>query len=104
MIAAGIGLSRQSRNCRIESIDGVDHLPSELLKHADFLTVSITHGAAQLALYDQALWDKYQLTRLAGEQFKANSLIVEPKLRPPIPRIMRTRGGLSPARMIRFRR
>src|SRR6266480_3513684 len=38
-------------------------------KHPDFLTVSITHGAAQLALHDQAMWDKYQLTRLAGEKF-----------------------------------
>jgi hypothetical protein len=48
-------------------------------KHPDFLTVSMTHGTAQLALYDQALWDKYQLTRLAGEKFKTNRLIVEPK-------------------------
>jgi intracellular sulfur oxidation DsrE/DsrF family protein len=48
-------------------------------KHPDFLTVSMTHGAAQLALYDQTLWDKYELTRLAGERFKTNTLIVEPK-------------------------
>src|SRR5260370_9829260 len=34
-------------------------------KHPDFLTVSVTHGTALLALYDQATWDKYQLTRLA---------------------------------------
>src|SRR5712664_2443683 len=48
-------------------------------KHPDFLTVSMTHGTAQLALYDQALWDKYQLARLAGEKFKTNRLIVELK-------------------------
>jgi hypothetical protein len=48
-------------------------------KHPDFLTVSMTHGAATLAIYDQAMWDKYQLTRLAGEKFKTNTLIVEQK-------------------------
>src|SRR5205085_648141 len=31
--------------------------------HPDFLAVSVTHGTAQLALYDQAMWDKYQLTK-----------------------------------------
>jgi intracellular sulfur oxidation DsrE/DsrF family protein len=48
-------------------------------KHPDFLAVSVTHGTADLALYDQATWDKYQLTRLAGEKFKSNTLIIEPK-------------------------
>jgi hypothetical protein len=48
-------------------------------KHPDFLTVSVTHGTAQLALYDQATWDKYQLTRLADEKFKTNTLIIEQK-------------------------
>jgi intracellular sulfur oxidation DsrE/DsrF family protein len=48
-------------------------------KHPDFLTVSMTHGTAQLALLDQAMWDKYQLTRLTGDEFKTNTLIVEPK-------------------------
>jgi len=48
-------------------------------KHADFLTVSATHGTALLALYDQATWDKYQLTRLAGKKFKTNTLIIEQK-------------------------
>jgi intracellular sulfur oxidation DsrE/DsrF family protein len=45
--------------------------------HPDFLAVSVTHGTADLALYDQAMWDKYQLTRLAGEKFKTNTLIIE---------------------------
>jgi hypothetical protein len=44
-------------------------------KHPDFLAVSVTHGTAQLALYDEAMWDKYQLTRLAGDQFKASTLM-----------------------------
>jgi intracellular sulfur oxidation DsrE/DsrF family protein len=48
-------------------------------RHPDFLTVSVTHGPALFALYDQAMWDKYQLTRLAGEQFKTNTLIIEQK-------------------------
>jgi intracellular sulfur oxidation DsrE/DsrF family protein len=46
-------------------------------KHPDFLAVSVTHGTAHLALYDQAMWDKYQLTRLAGEKFKTNTLMIE---------------------------
>jgi len=48
-------------------------------KHPDFLAVSVTHGTADLALYDQAIWDKYQLTRLAGAKFKTNTLIIEQK-------------------------
>src|SRR5258705_7825003 len=49
-------------------------------KHPDFLAVSVTHGTAQLALFEQAMWDKYQLTRLAGEDFETNTLITERKL------------------------
>jgi hypothetical protein len=48
-------------------------------KHSEFLAVSVTHGTAQLALYDQAMWDKYQLTGLAGELFKTNTAIIEKK-------------------------
>ena len=48
-------------------------------KHPDFLVVSATHGSAHLALYDQAMWDKYQLTHLAGGKFKTNALIEEKK-------------------------
>ena len=48
-------------------------------KHPDFLAVSVTHGTAQLALYDQAMRDKYQLTRLAGDDFKTNTLFIEGK-------------------------
>jgi hypothetical protein len=35
-------------------------------KHPDFLAVSVTHGTAHLALYDQAMWDKYLSMRGAG--------------------------------------
>jgi hypothetical protein len=45
--------------------------------HPDFLVVSETHGAAQLALYDQAMWDKYGLAKLAGGGFEKNTLILE---------------------------
>src|ERR1700726_3266602 len=48
-------------------------------KHPDFLAVSVTHGTAQLALFDPAMWDKYQLSRLAGEDFTTNTLIIERK-------------------------
>jgi hypothetical protein len=48
-------------------------------KHPDFLAVSVTHGTANLALFDQATWDKYQFTKLAGEKFKTNTLIEHQK-------------------------
>jgi hypothetical protein len=45
--------------------------------HPDFLAVSTTRGSALLALYDQAMWDKYQLAKRAGDKFKTNTLILE---------------------------
>ena len=54
-------------------------------KHPDFLTVSATHGTAQLALYDQAMWDKYQLAKLTGDRFKTNTLIEQQKTAPADP-------------------
>jgi hypothetical protein len=48
--------------------------------HPDFLAASVTHGTAQLALYDRATWDKYQLNSLAGDEFKTNTLITERKV------------------------
>jgi hypothetical protein len=48
-------------------------------KHRDFLAVSVTHGTAQLALYDPAMWDKYRLTSLAGDEFRTNTLVTERK-------------------------
>ena len=48
-------------------------------KHPDFLVVSATHGSAHLALFDEAMWDKYQLTKLAGDEFKTNTLLADKK-------------------------
>jgi intracellular sulfur oxidation DsrE/DsrF family protein len=49
--------------------------------HADFLAVSATHGTAHLALFDQAMWEKYEFVSLAGAKFQRNTLI-SPKLAP----------------------
>jgi intracellular sulfur oxidation DsrE/DsrF family protein len=49
--------------------------------HKDFLAVSATHGTAHLALFEQAMWDKYELAALAGSKFRTNTLAV-PK---PVP-------------------
>ncbi len=46
-------------------------------KHPNFLVVSATHGAAHLAVLDQAMWEKYQLSKLAGDKFPTNTLIGE---------------------------
>lgn len=63
-----LNLMRNSLNAQIWSF-----------KHPDFLAVSLTHGSAHLALYDEAAWDKYELTKLAGDKFKTNTLITEKK-------------------------
>ncbi|MDT7953543.1 MAG: transcriptional initiation protein Tat [Acetobacteraceae bacterium] len=47
-------------------------------RHANFLCVSATHGLAHLALYDQAMWDKYQLAKMAGNGVTANRFIDMP--------------------------
>lgn len=44
-------------------------------KHPDFLIVSATHGPAHLPLLDQAMWEKYQLAKLTGGAYAANTLI-----------------------------
>lgn len=46
-------------------------------RHPDFLVVSVTHGPANLALYDQAAWDRYQIAKLTGGRFSRNVLIEE---------------------------
>ena len=45
-------------------------------KNRNFLTVSMTRGDAQLALFDQGTWDKYGLAKLTGGKFTTNSLIM----------------------------
>jgi hypothetical protein len=46
-------------------------------RHPDFLCVAAVHGTAHLALLDQAMWEKYSLSKLAGEKYKTNTFIVE---------------------------
>ncbi|MHB8283059.1 MAG: thiosulfate dehydrogenase [Caulobacteraceae bacterium] len=46
-------------------------------KHPDFIAVSATHGSAHLALFQQTMWDKYQLAKLAGGKMTSNALIVD---------------------------
>src|SRR5258707_5440878 len=67
-------------------------------KHPDFLAVSVTHGTANLALYDQAMWDKYQLAKLAGDKFKTNTLIEDQKAESATPANFEDpAGAFSPA-------
>jgi hypothetical protein len=47
-------------------------------RHPDFLCASATHGPAQLALYDDAMWDKYGLAKLAGGNVTRNSFVAAP--------------------------
>ena len=47
-------------------------------RHPDFLCLSVTHGSAQLALYDDTMWDKYQLAKLAGPGVTKNRFIGVP--------------------------
>jgi hypothetical protein len=47
-------------------------------RQPDFLCVSATHGAAHLALYDQAMWDKYQLAKIAGGNVGSNTFLALP--------------------------
>jgi hypothetical protein len=42
--------------------------------HKDFLVVSATHGTAHLALFDQFMWDKYDLGSIAGSKYQSNTL------------------------------
>jgi hypothetical protein len=63
-----LNLMRNSLNAQIWSY-----------RNPDFLCVSGTHGSAHLALYDQTMWDKYQLASLTGDKFKTNTLIEQPK-------------------------
>jgi hypothetical protein len=48
-------------------------------RHPDFLVVSATHGTAHLALFEPAMWEKYQLATLTGGKFQSNTLLTEQK-------------------------
>lgn len=52
-------------------------------KEPNFLCVSATHGSAHLALFDQYMWDKYQLAKLAGRGDDRNTFILTPSAFPP---------------------
>jgi hypothetical protein len=47
-------------------------------RHPDFLCVSATHGPAHLALYDDAVWEKYGLAKIAGGNVTRNSFVTVP--------------------------
>ena len=67
-------------------------------KHPDFLVVAECHGTAQVALYDQAMWDKYQFTKLAGDDFKTNTLLTPLKAEQADPKNYEDPDGVfSPA-------
>ena len=59
-----LNLMRNSLNAQIWSY-----------KHPEFLVVSATHGSAHLALFEQTMWDKYGLAKLAGDKFTNNALL-----------------------------
>ena len=44
-------------------------------KHPDALSVSATHGSAHLALFDQAMWDKYGFAKMTDGKMASNTLI-----------------------------
>ncbi|MGC8806933.1 MAG: transcriptional initiation protein Tat [Thiomonas sp.] len=56
-----LNLMRNSMNAQIWSF-----------RHPDFLALSATHGPAHLALFDDALWAKYQLGSLTKGKAKTN--------------------------------
>lgn len=47
-------------------------------RHPEFLCVSATHGTAQLALYDDKMWEKYGLAKLAGGNLTRNTFATGP--------------------------
>ena len=49
-------------------------------KHPNFLALSATHGTAHLALYDDFLWDKYQLAKLTKDKYQTNVFIKETQI------------------------
>jgi len=61
-----LNLMRNNLNVQIHSF-----------KRPDFLIISATHALAHLAMYDEAMWEKYQLSKLAGPNFATNSWIQE---------------------------
>lgn len=48
-------------------------------RHPDFLCTSATHGSAHLAIFDEAMWDKYQFSKLTNGKYQSNSFVQEPE-------------------------
>ena len=65
--------------------------------HPDFLCVSATHGTAQLALYDDAMWEKYGLAKLAGGDVTRNRFVKSPEAAEHDPKdFQNPEGAFSP--------
>lgn len=47
-------------------------------KNHDYLAVSATHGPCHLALYDDFIWSKYDLSAFTGGKYKSNVFISVP--------------------------
>jgi hypothetical protein len=47
-------------------------------RHPDFMCTSATHGSAHLAIFDEAMWDKYQFAKLTNGKYHSNSFVQEP--------------------------
>jgi intracellular sulfur oxidation DsrE/DsrF family protein len=45
--------------------------------HRDFLMIAAVHGTAHVALFNQAMWDRYKLAANTGGKFTRNDFIVE---------------------------
>jgi hypothetical protein len=66
-------------------------------KHPDFLCVSATHGPAHLALFDDAMWEKYSLAKVAGGNVTRNSFVTAPPgTEPDLKDFQNPSGGFSP--------
>jgi hypothetical protein len=64
-----LNVMRNSMNAQIYSF-----------KHPDFLCVSATHGAAQFALYDNHIWEKYQIgSKVIGGKPDHNTMVDLPE-------------------------
>jgi len=62
-------------------------------RHSDFLCVSATHGSAQLALYDDQMWEKYGLAKMAGGNITRNSFVAAPAAAEHDPRDFQSPSG-----------
>ena len=47
-------------------------------RHPDFLCTSATHGSAHLAIFDEAMWSKYQFAKLTNGKYQTNTFVQEP--------------------------